>query len=186
MPALSKSRYLTLRFWLDTISQSEQFLTTICAEGFYYLSEGGVIIPQNKPISLPEIYAILTECDDPTVANFVKLLVAKGNGNKDAAASLHECYISLNKLRNTKFHKTRPKEDTSISLDGGRMRFVMRDNMYYDVIVDGELYLPKISESMVLDKILRETTVAGKIKCARRKQRLSEQNKSAFRRMLLG
>lgn len=184
METLPKSRYLTLRYWIDTCSQSEQFLVNVCANGFHHLSEGGVIIPQNKPISLADAYSVLADVGDSTVAEFVRTLVAKGGGDEDAAKTLHERYAELNKLRNMKYHKIKPREDASISLDNGRMEFVMGDNLYYDILVDGELYLPKIAESMVLDKILRETTVAGKIKCARRKQRLSEQNKSIFRRML--
>lgn len=184
MDGLPKAKYINLRFWIDTISQSERFLSSVCANGFRHLSEGGVIIPQNKPISLPEAYAVLTGVGETPVSEFVKLLVAKGNGDDNAGKRLHECYAELNRLRNVKYYKTKPKEDASITLDNGRMEFVMGDNLYYDILVDGELYLPKISENMVLDKILRETTVAGKIKCARRKQRLSEQNKSAFRRML--
>lgn len=184
MGGLQKQKYITLRFWIDTISQSEPFLSNVCAKGFHHLSEGGVIMPQNKPISLPDAYAALADVGESSVTEFVKLLVAKGGGDDSAGKRLHECYVELNKLRNTKFHRTKPKEDASISLDNGRMTFVMGDNLYYDILVDGELYLPKIAEDMVLDKILRETTVAGKIKCARRKQRLAEQNKSIFRRML--
>ena len=127
MESLPKSRYLTLRYWIDTCSQSEQFLVNVCANGFHHLSEGGVIIPQNKPISLPDAYSVLADAGDPSVAEFVRTLVAKGGGDEDAAKTLHERYAELNKLRNMKYHKIKPREDASISLDNGRMEFVMGD-----------------------------------------------------------
>jgi hypothetical protein len=69
-------------------------------------------------------------------------------------------------------------------MDGGRMVFAFGENMYYDIFVDGQLYLPKLSDSLVMNKILRETTIAGKIKGARKHFKEELAKKTMFRKCL--
>jgi len=177
--------YLQLRFFLDTISQSEVFLTNIVAPGFGRLHNGEAIEPQrDKPIVVERVFTLLSNSDGRAVRNVMDSIIEHGTKpTRHTLSTLKKYYSALNSLRNALFFSLKNSASPDQSLDG-RMDFLFGDNMYYDIFVDGQMYLPKISESLVLNRILRETTIAGKIKGARRHYKECLLKKSNFRKCL--
>jgi len=187
MLSSDRDRYIQLRFFLDTMSQSDRFLTNIAAREFSNIRRGDAYsINTNKPIDIKLVYDALSEGGSPHVKDIVALIADYGDNASDhrLLSELKKCYVSLNSLRNAKYYSLKNNEDPDISMDGGRMVFAFGENMYYDIFVDGQLYLPKLSDSLVMNKILRETTIAGKIKGARKHFKEELAKKTMFRKCL--
>ena len=187
MLSLDRNRYIQLRFFLDTMSQSDRFLTNIAAREFCRIKRGeGCTASSNKPIDLKIVYDVLSEGGTPRIKDFVSVISDYGAGSPGAklASEISKGYAALNSLRNAKYYSLKNNGEADVSLDSGRMVFSFGENMYYDIFVDGQLYLPKLSDSLVMNRILRETTIAGKIKCARKHFKEELAKKTWFRKCL--
>jgi hypothetical protein len=179
--------YIQLRFFIDTISQSEKFLTNIVAQEFGKLQTlGDCSASPNKPIDIKRVYDIISSNMTHNISIMFKDIIGYGNNPDDGEllARLRKCYLAFNSMRNAMFYDLKNSASTDVSIDNGRMEFIYGDNMYYDIYVDGQMYLPKLSEALVMNRILRETTIAGKIKGARKHFKDSLANKTAFRKCL--